>query len=240
LITICCWLWNEGYRDFQPKHVNTLYRMVKRNITVPFRFVCVTEETKGFCEGVELLKTPPEAAKLAILKTPEGVKFPSCYRRLWMFSKAAECLGEKVLLVDIDLVVTGDLTPIVDRPQEFIGWRPFRDWGKKTRFGGGIYLLKTGSRTEVWDDFEGAASITAARQAGYRGSDQAWISYKLGEKEPYFERTSGIYSIRDMLNANPKDKYKLPPDARLVQFNGPEKPDGTTACQVPWVQQNYK
>ena len=240
MITVCCWLWNEGYRDFQPKHVNILQRMVARNLQQPHRFVCITEETEGFNPDVEVIQTPKAAAALSHLQTPEGVKFPSCYRRLWMFSAAAKVLGEQVLLVDIDLVVTGDLGPVVNRNVDFMGWRPYRDWGRKTRFGGGLYLLKTGTRTAVWEDFKGAPSIAEARHAGFRGSDQAWISFKLGEKDPYFERTAGIYSIRDMLNANPKNKYSLPGDARLVQFNGPEKPWSAIAMQVPWVQANFR
>lgn len=236
MITISCWLWNDGgSREFLPKHVNRLYEMVKRNITIPFRFVCITDEKGDFADGVEVMPEPAACKPLAALRSPEGARFPSCYRRLWMFSEEAKCLGEKVLQIDIDVIIVDDITPIVDRDVDFMGWRPYRDWGAKTRFGGGLYLMKPGTRTQVYNDFHGLPSIAKARAAGYRGSDQAWLSYKLGPHDPYFERTSGIYSIRDMVNFNPSDRYRLPEDARIVQLNGPQKPWSPELKHVPWI-----
>lgn len=236
MISIVCWIWNDGGRTYAPEHVNTLQGMVARHLPIPHKFVCISDQTEGFSDAVTVIKTPPEAVELGKLRTPEGTRFPSCYRRLWMFSEAAKVLGERVLLIDVDLVVTQDLSPLFDRKEEFVGWRPFRDWGKQCRFGGGIYLLTTGSRTSVYDDFKGARSITQARNAGFRGSDQAWISYKLGAVDPYFDRDSGIYSIRDFQN----NKNTLPADARLIQLNGPMKPWHREAKQIPWIAENFR
>jgi hypothetical protein len=152
-----------------------------------------------------------------------------------MFSDEARVLGERVLLIDIDLVVVADLTPIFDPPQEFVGWRPFRDWGNQCRFGGGIYLHTPGSRAHVWNDFNGSRSIAQARAAGFRGSDQAWISFKLSGQETYWGRESGIYSIRDFRT----EQEALPPDARLVQMNGPVKPWAPEAQRISWIRQHW-
>jgi hypothetical protein len=209
-------------RSFKPAHVLNLARLFRKFLPQPHRFICITDTIPvDLGEGVEWLQTPEAAVEVAKLRTPEGPRFPSCYRRLWVFSEAARAsLGEQILLIDIDLVPVGNLTPIVDRDEDFVGWRPYRDWGKQLRFGGGIYLLKTGTRTKVWDEFakDPHGAIRAARGAGFRGSDQAWLSYKLGDKEPYWGKGAGIYSIRD-LGAS----QELPRDARLVQFNGPKK-----------------
>ena len=233
--SIVCWLWG-GNRDFQPVHVNTLARMVERHLPEPHRFICITDNPNGFSHRVEVVQTPPAAAALGQLRTPEKPHFPSCYRRLWMFSEEAKCLGDRVLLVDIDLVVVNDLRPIFDMPQEFVGWRPYRDWGAPMRFGGGIYLMTPGTRRKVWDDFKGPASIAEARAAGFRGSDQAWISYKLGLSEAYWGREAGIYSIRDMKGT----EHQLPRDARLVQLNGPTKPWSVAGRQIPWIAENWR
>jgi hypothetical protein len=239
VISIVTWLWDDGSarsRAFAPAHVNVLARMVARHLRTPHRFICVADSKSGFDSSVEVFETPSEARAVGALRSPEGARFPSCYRRLWMFSDAAKALGERVLLVDIDLVVVNDLAPIFEPKGDFIGWRPFRDWGNPCRFGGGIYLLTTGSRTRVWNDFEGPGSIALARQAGFRGSDQAWISYKLSATEPYWGRESGIYSIRDFM----ADKSKLPADARLVQCNGPEKPWAAEAQKIHWIRENWR
>jgi hypothetical protein len=236
-VSVVCWLWNGtglGDRPYQPKHVNTLRRAVARHMSLPHRFICIADSAEGFDPEVEVVPTPPEARAIGHLRTPEGGRFPSCYRRLWNFSAAAAALGDRLLCIDIDLVPTADWAPLFDRTEDFVGWRPYRDWGHRLRFGGGIYLLKAGSRAHVWNEFRGPDSMNKARRAGFRGSDQAWISYTLGKTEPYYGRDAGIYSIRDLRGA----EHELPPDARLVQFNGPSKCwdsrwDGT------WVRQHW-
>lgn len=233
--SIVCWMWNGvhlGDRPYHPSHVNTLRKAVARNMSEPFRFICVADRSNGFDKEVEFVRTPDDAVRVGNHRSPEGNRFPSCYRRLWNFSEGAKIFGERILCVDIDFVPVRDLLPIFDRPEEFVGWRPYRDWGNKIRFGGGIYLLTPGTRTRVWTDFVGAKSIQRARAAGFRGSDQAWISFCLGGKEPYWGKEAGIYSIRDMKGT----EHRLPSDARLVQFNGPVKP---WQSPLPWVKEHF-
>lgn len=231
--SIVCWIWGNGERRYSPQHVNVLQRMFARHLPEKHRFICVTDETKGFDKGVEVIQTPAEAVRVGMFKSPEGLRFPSCYRRLWMFSDAAKVLGERVMLIDVDLVVLRDVTPMFDLTADFVGWRPFRDWGTQMRYGGGIYLLTPGTRRHVWEKFTGDASIRAARAAGFRGSDQAWLSYALGAKEVHWPKSSGIYSIRDF----PKTPHAPPSDARLVQFNGPVKPWNSPLL---WARQNWR
>jgi hypothetical protein len=224
--SIVCWLWNG--RGYRPEHVNVVHRMFRRHLAGDFRFICITDETEGFEAGIEVMPTPPEAAALAHLRTPEGGVFPSCYRRLWMFSEAARCLGDRVLLVDIDLLVVGNAEPLFAPTADFVGWKPTASWGhNNNRIGGGLYLMTPGTQTHVWEDFKGQESIAEARAAGYRGSDQAWISYKLWGC-PLFPKEAGIYSIRDLRRA-----MKPPADAVLIQHNGSTKP---WASRVPWVR----
>jgi hypothetical protein len=232
--SVVCWLWNDGSREYRPEHVNVLQRMVARHLTQEHRFICITDEPREkFSEAVEVIKTPAAAARAGRHQSPEGQRFPSCYRRLWTFSDEARVLGDRVLMIDVDLVVVRGLDSVLEYAHDFVGWRPFRDWGTRLRFGGGIYLLRTGTRTDVWTHFDGESSIRKARSKGFRGSDQAWISFCLGEKEPYWPRDSGLYSIRDMKGT----EEKLPNDARLVQFNGPTKP---WRSQLRWAKEHWR
>jgi len=103
-VTIACWIWDEGFRSYLPSHVNTLQCMIARHMSIPHRFVCISDTAAGFSNAVDVIKTPPEAVELGKLRTPEGIRFPSCYRRLWMFSEAAKILGDRVLLIDVELI----------------------------------------------------------------------------------------------------------------------------------------
>lgn len=216
-------------RFFKPEHVIRLAQLFAEHLTVPHRFVCIVDELpEGFTSvshGVHWLQTPTKALEMANLRSPEGNRFPSCYRRLWSQSKeAAEVLSERVLLTDIDALPVGNMDPVVNRPEPFVGWRPYRDWGRQKRIGGGIYLFTPGANASVWDEFyaDPRSSIAAARNAGFRGSDQAWLSFKLAHKVPVYGLEAGIYSIRDF-GTSPL----LPIDARIVQMNGP-------AAMKPW------
>ena len=234
-VSVVCWLWSgtgTGDRSYKPQHVNTLRRAVARHLPIAHRFICVADSPRGFDPEVEVFETPMEAVRVGELRTMEGRRFPSCYRRLWNFSDEARALGDRLLCIDIDLIPTGDWSALFDRTEDFVGWRPYRDWGHKLRFGGGIYLLTPGTRTQVWTTFRGYDSARKARDAGYRGSDQAWISFKLGSSEPYYGRDAGIYSIRDLKGR----EHELPADARLVQFNGPTKPWTST---LEWVREHW-
>lgn len=243
------WIW-KGPRNYRPEHVNHLHRQLQR-LGGGHSLVAVTDDTTGFEAGIEVVKTPPAALALAKLSTPEKPNFPSCYRRLWMFSEDAKSLGDVVTLIDVDLVFCRDPSSL-ERPEDFVGWRPLRTWGAENRFGGGIYQLRTGTRKHVWESFEGPKSIDKARAAGLRGSDQAWLSYCLAKTEVCWPKNSGIYSVRDlthcarpansrggtiMRNARP---LGLPADAVLVQFNGPDKCwQPTTQQRHPWLREIY-
>jgi hypothetical protein len=200
--------------------------------------VCFTDE-KILDPGdtVHWRPIPAIARHLMHLKSPEGDRFPSCYVRLWLFSQEAHrALGvRKVLLLDVDLVVRKSLAPLFDPEDDFVGWLPIRDWGSKIRVGGGIYLLRLGTRTGVWDDFikDPTDAIRRARLAGYRGSDQAWLSYKLAANCMIYPPSAGIYSIRDL----PSHNLIPPRDARLVQMNGPNKP---WQSALPWVRAEWR
>ena len=55
-LAVVCYLWNEtGFSDprgFEPEQVNFLARQVKDHFALPYRFICITDETDGFADGV--------------------------------------------------------------------------------------------------------------------------------------------------------------------------------------------
>lgn len=214
MVSIVTWLW-QGKRAYLPEHVNVLARMFKRTLSIPHQLICITDTTEGFSDDVEVMQTPESAKWLTGFKSPEGEGFPSCYRRLWMFSDDAKCLGKQVLLVDIDMVVLRDAAHLFKQRASFVGWRPRSRWGGPDRVGGGIYLLRTGAHTDVYEDFCGYRSIQEAREAGFRGSDQAWLSYKL-QGCAVWPHDCGIVSQHEISRDDGR--------ACIVQYNGNVKP----------------
>jgi hypothetical protein len=240
--SVVCWLWQPaaGYRTaFTATHVNTLRRMVARHYRVPHRFVCLTDDPRGLDDGIEVL---PLWADWATVASPHGAQHPSCYRRLKAFAPEMRALGARFVSLDLDCVVTGDLTALWDREEEFVIWRPtYRRRGlngPKTRFNGSMWLLTAGSRPEVWTRFRGAASAAEAYRRGYHGSDQGWLQYVLGTGVPGWSEVDGVYSYKFHL----LDQHagELPAHTRIVFFHG--KPDCWDAepQRRAWVQTHYR
>lgn len=255
-VTIVTWVW-RGERAYSLEHAATLAATIRRHTVAPFRFIAIADEPRPV-DGVEVLETPPGARELAAYKTPEGQRFPSSYRRLWLFSReAAELLGPgSILLTDVDAIATGDWAPLFEHLEgrDFVGWRPRQVWGRvgEARIAGGMWLLRSGALQHVFDNFVAspAAAIRAARAAGFRGSDQAYLSHQLARSAYVWPANAGVYSIRDLLPRNDRGRVigrrrwdAPPPDARVVHFNGPAqmKPWAPEILNDhPWVADHWR
>lgn len=234
MLTFVTWLWKspKAYRShFTPAHVNTLQAMVARHYPAPHRFCCVTDQTQGLAAEVEVI--PPWNDFIAI-PSPSGGRNPSCYRRLRAFHPdIGATFGDRFVSVDLDVVVTGDLRPLVDRTEPFVIWG---DTNPRTFYNGSLFLLEAGARRQVWDTFDPVRSPAAAKRAGHFGSDQGWISHCLGPKEPTWTTADGVYSYQKHIGPHGN---KLPANARIVIFHGHLDPWMPAAQRFPWVQEHY-
>ncbi len=138
------------------------------------------------------------------------------------------------MCLDLDCVVTGDLTPIFEAPEDF------RIWGlthPNNPYNGSLVVMNAGARPQVWDNFDPVTSPQKASRAGFFGSDQAWLCACLGPNEAKFGKADGVYSYR--LDVRPSSG-RLPGDARIVFFHGQNDPWGPEARRLPWVKDNYR
>ena len=235
MITFVCWRWQptKGYRStFGPETVYSLREMVKRHYAKPHRFVCVTDRPQDL-SGVETIKLWEDCSHIP---SPIGHSYPSCYRRLKVFAPdAGETFGERLVSIDLDTVIVGDVTPLFDRPEDFVIWGE-SDFPHTTPYCGSLWMLKTGTRTKVWTQFDPKTSPQRAWRAGCRGSDQGWLAYVLGKGEAVWTRKDGVYSYRKHVA---RTGNQLPTDARLVSFHGKVDPWQYGAQQIPWIRKHY-
>ena len=95
---IICMKWGARY---SAEYVNRLHAMVTRHTTPPFRFICMTDDSAGLDERVEVWDCPTV-----------DVPNPHNNRGWRKISLWAERLGDlegQALFLDLDLVVTGSL-----------------------------------------------------------------------------------------------------------------------------------
>jgi hypothetical protein len=77
---------------FTPEHVNRLYRMAKRNITLPFNFYCYTEDPIGIYKEVK------------IVTLDETLKLEKWWWKLTLFKP--NNLGKNInLFLDLDVII---------------------------------------------------------------------------------------------------------------------------------------
>ena len=233
-LTVVCWKWQTaaGYRSvFGAKAVNVLRRMVARHYARPHRFICVTNDAEGLDPEVIVI---PDREDFKDVPSPHGGRNPSCYRRLRLFSReAGEDFGPRFVSLDLDCVIVRDMTPVWDRPEDFVIWG---DTNPKTLYNGSMILLRAGARPKVWEKFDPSSSPKLAHSSGNFGSDQAWISYCLGKGEAKWTRADGVYSYRNEIQ---RRGGVLPPDARIVMFHGIHDPWSPEAQRLPWVRQHW-
>lgn len=233
-LSVICWKWRPapGYRSqFGPRAVNTLQRMVARHYDRPHRFVCVTDDPTGLDPAVEVV---PLWNDFANVPSPHGGHNPSCYRRLKAFSPEIEAVfGRRFVSIDLDTVIVGDLSPLFDRPEDFIIWG---ETNPKSFYNGSMWMMTAGARPQVWERFDPKTSPREAKRAGRFGSDQGWISHVLGKGESTWGRRDGVYSYR--VHLAPRGG-RLPHDARIVMFHGAVDPWSLQAQQLSWVREHW-
>lgn len=264
IISAVCWKWRSpaerdkrASSEFRPEHVNILRASFERNYPEEHRFICITDDPTGLDPRIE---TYPCPVTFEHVPAPAGVRYPSSYRRLWNFSEEArELLGPRIFHFDVDSIFTGDLRKLLSAQEDFVSWYDNRfEWKK---IPGGIYLLRTGTHTHVWDRFDPAISPQVAARAGCKGSDQGWLSHLLFPAQRAWGIADGVYSIKwldprkglrrrrvikggRVHMGTAKLKYKeipLPSNCVFVATPGFDKPWTPELQEVcPWIREHWR
>jgi len=203
MITICCL--KKGVR-YRPYYVNKLFDMVRRNITVPYEFVCFTEDIAGIDGHIRTAPLPHDA--------------PKWWGKMGLYKPQIEGVNtEKILFLDLDIVITGSLDPICNYESDFAMAKDYpyhylppndkrQKWGNTS-----VVLLKVGSQSKIWEAYnqQGCPEVD-------RFGDQEWI----------YEQ---FYGCCDLMPESFVQSYKLHnlagdkiPDCSVVMFHGTPKP----------------
>lgn len=229
MLTVLCWKWNGWRNVYTAEHVNLLEHMLQQHLHVPHRLVCVTDDPVGVnCETMPIWDYPQ-------VEVVRGK--PNCFRRLRMFStEAREMFGPRVLSIDLDCMIFDDITPLITDHELRI------TAGESAPYNGSMILHTTGTRPELWDDFDPDSfhKIMAGtrRRDGrpFFGSDQAWISYR-APNEATWTQENGVYFFKHLEVIKPN----VPKNLRVVFFPGFSKPwDHSMKRRAPAVRKRYR
>jgi len=110
--------------------------MVERHLTLPHKFICFSDTP---IKGVNCLEIPDEALKLQR-------NFP----KLWVYSEYSGMFG-RVILLDLDIVITGSLDEMFSYDGDWCGVRGFRP-ERKPKVSGAVVSFDHSKFHHIWED----------------------------------------------------------------------------------------
>lgn len=233
MVTVVVWKWGKKYGV---GHVAKMQSMLARHLHQPHRLVCITDRPKELPAGVEPAPMPP------ILDWDvKGL------RRMWLYSSEAARLGARLFQLDLDVVLTDTIDPIVNRPEDFVIWKSDSNWKDKWAYNATVMLVTPGATEDVWRRWW-ANPRKVFRDADADGwgpkvnSDQAIACYLLKDREvPVWTISDGIYAYRVFAGKYGERGQTLPEGARIVSFHGPRDPSIPDLQQKsPWIREHWR
>jgi hypothetical protein len=213
-----CWLWNgHGFwkqtARYNETHVAVLASMLKRH--GGHELACVTNMPIAV-GGVRRLRMPDRVAEL-----------PDYLPKLWAWSSEFhDMIDERFASIDLDVVLTGDIAPILQTNAPLRIW----DHAKHEPYNTSLFSLEPGYGQEVWASYTPERVASARAKAGYWTGDQSWVAHVLGDGEETFGDRSGVIAYRPE-----KHQREMPRAANAVFFCGPYDP-AIEAEQSEWIK----
>lgn len=219
MMNVICLKWGDKYG---PEYVNKLYNMTQRHTTIPFRFVCFTDNQQGLDSAVD--------AKPLLIKENN---VSGWWHKISFFQDEIYDLEGDLFFMDLDVVIINKIDKFfkIQETNEFIGiW----DWVARRKdiehFNSSIFKMPIGKFSYIWHAFEQNASAIMRRLHG----DQDWISECIKNK---------IYWPKDWCLSYKFDMCQLESihkNSSIVVFHG--KPDPHEAIRgfkhyppAPWI-----
>lgn len=229
MLTICPWKWGS---KFTATHVNVLRQAFARHLALPHEFVCVTDDARGLDPSIRVVPLPESFRDT-----------PRCRRRMRIFDRAfASTIGRRILTVDLDIVIVGDLTPLLGRAEPLVCWRV----AHANVYSGSFVLMDAGVLDPLWQLFQASPEgFPAAVQARGVASDQAMLNWYLeGQEVPHWTERDGFvtfygagYERLEHLGVGPS-RRALPKGARIVVL-GSDDLYVLEDLRYPWVAKHY-
>lgn len=227
---VACLKWGTKYNA---EYVNKLYRMVDRNITIPYEFVCFTENTTGLDKNIKTYSLPKLRA--------DGWWYKP------MFVGADLPLKGTLLFLDLDVIVFKNIDKLFRyQPNRFNICRDFnrsqrKDWN---RMNSSVFRVNIGQYDNLWQQFKLNPQAHMQRLRG----DQDWMFKHITDHQFWPDEwvMSYKWEMRDRrdLKLDPVRKRnfvidappKIHPDTCIAVFHGEPNP---ADANDSWVKEHW-
>jgi len=214
ILTVVCVSAGDKYG---PEYVHRLRDGVARHLSVPHRFICLTDRPHSFeCDTL-----------------PIPLNLPGWWGKIALFNK--DIIPGRKLFLDLDNVIVGSLDDFAAYDGELAVIRPFpgdRDYGINS----GLMNIGPGAHHHVWEKFSinPVAAIhfcKAIAVPSWNYGDQRWLELTIPKVDYWQDLIPG-----QVVSYKFHCKDGLPKPGRVVCFHG--KPD-PHEVNDSWVLENW-
>lgn len=220
------WLWGKKWN---PIYAERLFDGLERHINQRFKTILITDQNIN-C-GADIVY-PIDVEEDADLLSRLG-----CLIRTRMFDRKFQedvgmLKGDKVVCIDVDAVITGNLDPLFLRDDEFTIMQHFNSTNP-CPFNGSLWMFRAGERHDVWADF--TLESYHERRVPFHAipDDQGWLHYKFPNAGSYTP-VDGVYAFKK--RTWPSRDLSLPANAKVVAFPGR---DPNKYTNLEWVYRHW-
>jgi hypothetical protein len=218
-VNILCIKWGNKYGS---EYVNKLYSMVSRQLSLPFRFVCLTDDPDGIREEVEVKDLPVTGFKDFDERQP-WTKLHG-WLKLTAFVNPLYDLEGATLFLDLDIVIVGSLDVFFEPQGDFL---VIKEWDKSDATGNtSVFRFTAGAHADALEPLK-QDKDKATRQVR---NEQEYITQYLHRqgKLGYWPAAWCRSFKRHCLRPFPLSWFqqpRIPDDARVIIFHGRPHPD---------------
>lgn len=212
--TIACVLKSGGWKnrhmhvEYLPADVLWLRDQLEGRVRVPYRFVCLSDLE---IPGVDVI--------------PLRDDLPGWWSKLELFREL-----EEALYIDLDTVITGDLTEILEHGHDFTVLRNFSTTDTRAnRIGSGVMAWR-GDYSRLYRAFMAApARHMQECRTSAKWGDQGFIAAEQGQRAYFQDLFPGqVVSFKVSLRRGAPR-----PENRIVCFHGEPRPWQVRAAWIP-------
>ncbi len=239
-LNVLCMKWGPKYGG---DYVNTLYSMVDRHLTLPWRMVCFTDRDDGVRQDVHCQPMPE-------IYVPEARQI-SPWKKVSIFKPNLGGLSGKALFLDLDVVVTGNLDAFATYSDKLAipeNWtQPGQGVGNSS-----VFTFEIGALTYIYDRY----CETVDTLFDHFPNSQTFVSRTAGEHGDleYFPK-EWVRSFKvDCMPGGVMNwiaRPKLPDGAKVIAFHGdPKPPDAAQGLYpgkwykhvrpTPWILDHWR
>jgi hypothetical protein len=158
MLNVICVKHGTKYNEI---HVNRLYSMVKRHLTIPCKFHCFTENPTNLNPDIN------------VITLPYHTNIEGWWWKTYIFSKEHFNNSSVNLYFDLDMVIVNNIDKLVNYKQDkFIGLEDVgRVFGNRGLLGSAVMRWQGHKHSNIWDNFIANPEIAKKYPTG----DQAYI-----------------------------------------------------------------